>query len=89
MLVITRYIDGKIRIGDDITITCMDFDMDRKQFRIGIAAPRDVEVHREEIYQKIQRDRKASQRELPLESEEEKEARLKQEFDEETQHYLP
>lgn len=52
MLILSRRIDETIRIGDDITLTILD--VKGQQVRIGINAPEDVEVHREEIYERIQ-----------------------------------
>jgi len=52
MLVLTRYIDESIIINDNIKITVLDIQ--GKQVRLGIEAPIDVDVHREEIYEKIQ-----------------------------------
>ena len=52
MLVLTRHPDQKIIIGDDIEITVLG--MAGKQVKLGIEAPKDVTVHREEIYNKIQ-----------------------------------
>jgi carbon storage regulator len=54
MLVLTRRIGEKIIIGDDITITLLGFNFN--QARIGIEAPRDKAVHREEIYLKIKEE---------------------------------
>ncbi|MFC1591860.1 carbon storage regulator CsrA [Thermodesulfobacteriota bacterium] len=54
MLVLTRKVGEKIQIGDDITILIMEIK--GKQVRLGIDAPSDVKVHREEIYQKIQEE---------------------------------
>lgn len=51
MLILTRKIGEKIIIGDDITITVLDKNFNR--VRLGIDAPPDVAVHREEIYDKI------------------------------------
>lgn len=51
MLVLSRNVGDSIRIGDDIKITILE---NAGQVRVGIDAPRDVSVHREEIYQKIQ-----------------------------------
>lgn len=52
MLILTRRVEEKLRIGDDVTITILD--VKGKQVRIGVEAPADVSVHREEIYQRIQ-----------------------------------
>lgn len=51
MLVVSRRADQVIRIGDDIKIMVVDVRGDLVQ--IGIDAPRDVPVHREEIYKQI------------------------------------
>jgi carbon storage regulator len=66
MLVLTRYLDGQIRIGDDIVITCLGYDTERRQFRLGFSAPKDVEIHREEVYQQLQREKVERQRTLDL-----------------------
>jgi len=53
MLVLTRKINEKIVIGDDIEIVLVDIGKD--QVKIGINAPRNVKVHRWEVYEEIQR----------------------------------
>ncbi|MBF0146848.1 MAG: carbon storage regulator CsrA [Magnetococcales bacterium] len=61
MLILTRRIGESLNIGDDIKITLLGIK--GNQVRIGIEAPRDVQVHREEIYDKIKREtRKANRR---------------------------
>lgn len=54
MLVLSRQRDQTIVIGDSIRITIVDVRGDK--VRIGIDAPRDVAVHREEVYDAIQRE---------------------------------
>ena len=51
MLVLSRYRDESIYIGDDIVITVVDIRGDR--VRIGVQAPNDVAVHRQEVYEAI------------------------------------
>jgi len=52
LLILSRRTDESIVIGDEVTITILS--VKGKQVRIGITAPPDVSVHREEIYQRIQ-----------------------------------
>lgn len=54
MLVLSRYKDQSIYIGDDIVITVVDVRGDR--IRLGIEAPSHVPVHRQEIYEAIKRE---------------------------------
>lgn len=51
MLVLSRKEDEIIRIGEDISIVIVDIQGDK--VRLGIEAPQDVPVHRQEIYEKI------------------------------------
>lgn len=55
MLILTRRHGETVKIGDDIDVTVLSSK--GGQVRIGIKAPRDVEVHREEIYEKIQQEK--------------------------------
>ena len=52
MLILTRRINEAIMVGDEVTVTVLE--VKGNQIRFGIDAPKDVAVHREEIYQKIQ-----------------------------------
>ena len=53
MLVLTRRRDERIMVGDNILIMVVDIDGD--SVRLGIVAPPDTEVHREEVYLEVQR----------------------------------
>lgn len=55
MLVLSRKQDEKIIIGDAITLMVVSIQGDK--VRIGIEAPKHVSIHREEVYQAIQRER--------------------------------
>ena len=60
MLVLTRHRDECIMIGDDVVITVVDIRGDK--VRLGIDAPQHIPVHRQEVYEAIQRENmKASQ----------------------------
>ena len=52
MLVLTRRVGEKIIIGENVTVAILA--VKGGQIRIGIDAPREIQVHREEIYQRIQ-----------------------------------
>lgn len=54
MLVLTRRLGESINIGENIKITVVDID--GKQVKIGIDAPRDISVFREEVYERIKQE---------------------------------
>ena len=60
MLVLSRKQDEKIMIGDDITLMVISIQGDK--VRLGIDAPKEVSIHREEVYKAIQEER--AQREV-------------------------
>lgn len=56
MLVLSRNIGQSIVIGDDIEVTVLD--VSRSQVRLGVKAPRDIAVHRDEIAERIRQEGK-------------------------------
>jgi len=57
MLILTRRVGETLMIGDEVTVTVLG--VKGNQVRIGINAPKDLAVHREEIFQRIRREKEA------------------------------
>ncbi|MCO6459390.1 MAG: carbon storage regulator CsrA [Pirellulaceae bacterium] len=66
MLVLSRHRDESIMIGDDIVLTIVDIRGDK--VRLGIEAPQDIPVHRQEVYEAIQRENRKASRVDPSET---------------------
>ncbi len=54
MLILTRRLNETVMIGDDVTVTVLG--VKGGQVRLGINAPKDVAVHREEVYERIKNE---------------------------------
>ena len=63
MLILTRRVGESLMIGDDISVTVLGIR--GNQVRIGVNAPKDVSVHREEIYERIQQEKAGGSRAEP------------------------
>jgi carbon storage regulator len=59
MLILTRRVGETLMIGDEVTVTVLG--VKGNQVRIGVNAPKDVSVHREEIYERIKNEKEAAQ----------------------------
>ncbi|KJV05600.1 carbon storage regulator CsrA [Methylocucumis oryzae] len=58
MLILTRRVGETLMIGDEVTVTVLG--VKGNQVRIGVNAPKDVSVHREEIYERIKKEQAES-----------------------------
>jgi len=54
MLILTRRVGETLMVGDEVTVTVLG--VKGNQVRLGVNAPRDVAVHREEIYERIRKE---------------------------------
>jgi carbon storage regulator len=58
MLILTRRVGETVMIGNDVTVTVLG--VKGNQVRVGVNAPKEVAVHREEIYERIKREEEAA-----------------------------
>ena len=72
MLILTRRVGETLMIGDDVTVTVLG--VKGNQVRIGINAPKEVAVHREEIYERIKREQESNNKEEVSNEEDESES---------------
>ncbi|HLW73578.1 MAG TPA: carbon storage regulator CsrA [Gammaproteobacteria bacterium] len=63
MLILTRRVGETLMIGDEVTVTVLG--VKGNQVRLGVNAPRTVAVHREEIYERIKREKEGGGGEPP------------------------
>ncbi|MDQ2871541.1 MAG: carbon storage regulator CsrA [Candidatus Eremiobacteraeota bacterium] len=67
MLVLSRKVNQSIMVGDNVRVVVVA--VDRDQVKLGIEAPREISVHRSEIYEEIQRTNQAAVDAVPVEAE--------------------
>ena len=75
MLILTRRVGEKLMIGDDISLVIIGIR--GNQVRIGVDAPKEVTVHREEIYQRIKKEKNRMQPHVTQQTQEAQKAEAK------------
>ncbi|MBB3047166.1 carbon storage regulator [Litorivivens lipolytica] len=65
MLILTRRIGETLMVGDEVTVTILG--VKGNQVRVGVTAPRDVAVHRQEVYEKIQKESEVEESDMAQE----------------------
>ena len=75
MLVLSRQKDESIMIGDNVEITIVDVRGDK--VRLGITAPREIPVHRREVYEAIQREKQEAEKSKSAEKSEDSDKKAK------------
>lgn len=57
MLTLARYLNQSIMIGDDIIVRFSDLDISRQQIKLTIEAPQHIKIYRDEVYERIQKEK--------------------------------
>jgi carbon storage regulator len=62
MLILTRRVGESLMIGNNVTVTVLG--VNGNQVRVGVNAPKNVEVHREEVYERVQAERNGANKDV-------------------------